>query len=29
MHEQDFKFFESTNGVWLIESVPAEFLAKL
>ena len=29
MHGQDFKFFLSVNGVWLTDSVPAAFLARL
>ena len=28
MHGQGFKFFLSVNGVWLTDSVPAEFLMK-
>jgi putative RNA 2'-phosphotransferase len=27
MHCEGFKFFESSNGVWLTETVPVEFLA--
>lgn len=26
MHEQGFKFFQSENGVWLTEAVPATFI---
>lgn len=29
MHMQGFTFFCSTNGVWLTEAVPAEFLTRL
>ena len=29
MHSQGFKFFVSVNGVWLIDSVPPEFLKKM
>lgn len=29
MHEQNFQFFESENGVWLTNNVPVEFLSKL
>ena len=26
MHEQGFKFFQAENGVWLMESIPPQFL---
>ena len=26
MHKQGYEFFQSTNGVWLVKKVPAEFL---
>jgi putative RNA 2'-phosphotransferase len=29
MHQEGFKFFLSANGVWLTESVPAAYLAKI
>jgi putative RNA 2'-phosphotransferase len=29
MHEAGFKFFVSVNGVWLTDSVPAEFLTRM
>jgi putative RNA 2'-phosphotransferase len=29
MHSRGFQFFLSTNGVWLVDSVPAGFLARL
>ena len=29
MHEQGFKFFLSVNGVWLTDSVPANFLTRM
>jgi putative RNA 2'-phosphotransferase len=29
MHHQGFKFFLSTNGVWLTDSVPAAFLRRM
>jgi putative RNA 2'-phosphotransferase len=29
MHNQGFKFFRSANGVWLADSVPAVFLARM
>jgi putative RNA 2'-phosphotransferase len=29
MHAEGFKFFSSVNGVWLTDSVPADFLVRL
>ncbi len=29
MYEQSFKFFLSVNGVWLTDSVPANFLTRM
>jgi putative RNA 2'-phosphotransferase len=29
MHDQDFRFLVSANGVWLTDSVPAVFLTRL
>jgi putative RNA 2'-phosphotransferase len=29
MHQQGFKFFLSTNGVWLTDSVPVAFLMRM
>lgn len=29
MHHQGFKFYLSTNGVWLTDSVPADFLSRM
>jgi len=29
MHAQEFEFYFSANGVWLVESVPAQFLKLL
>jgi putative RNA 2'-phosphotransferase len=29
MHVAGFKFFRSTNGVWLTDSVPAKFLVRM
>ncbi len=29
MHEAGFAFFVSTNGVWLTDAVPAEFLTRM
>ena len=29
MHGQGFKFFLSVNGVWLTDSAPAAFLARM
>jgi putative RNA 2'-phosphotransferase len=29
MHEEGFKFFLSPNGVWLTDSVPTRFLARI